>query len=393
MLAVSAESWQVGSTKIFIKTDMNEKLEILLSLRFSSAVRTIQRFWQWARANLKTIIIQKYSRRFVKRKQFRRACHSFLRIQSLFRGRRLLALFRKTRAFMIAIQKIARGKIGRRIARALKNPLNKMTYGELSDAIDAAETELQTAISTQQFELCDEIQARIKDLAAARKKLPPPEPVPTCRRDLDLLLLETNFALTSAKSAEPADSADIATLSARKARLLSLYPAFPVVEEIEEELLQTRADLEKSMAKKEFRKCGELQAKVKELSSMLERLTKEGVYKHALPLESLAEKLAVLEASLAASLQQSDFDKCDIIQADIDAIKVQIDRVSISESDLEVKLKKLYSEFEEARGLSNFRRMAMSRHSILELEVFKDKFEQKRKAEFRGFKIAATKVH
>ena len=95
MLNVHDESWQVGTTKLFIKRLMSEKLDRLLWVRYASSSRRIQRAWGRMRRSLAATNIQKIARKFLAVKKFKKIVQSTLKIQAVVRGRKYAKLHQK----------------------------------------------------------------------------------------------------------------------------------------------------------------------------------------------------------------------------------------------------------------------------------------------------------
>jgi myosin heavy subunit len=94
-LNVHGESWQVGTTKLFIKRVMSEKLDRLLLVRYTSSSRRIQRAWKKLRRNLAATAIQKVARKFIEVRKFKKIVKSTLKIQAVVRGRKYAKLHQK----------------------------------------------------------------------------------------------------------------------------------------------------------------------------------------------------------------------------------------------------------------------------------------------------------
>jgi myosin heavy subunit len=94
-LNVHDESWQVGTTKLFIKRVMSEKLDRLLLVRYTSCSRRIQRAWKKLRRNLAATAIQKVARKFIEVRKFKKIVKSTLKIQAVVRGRKYAKLHQK----------------------------------------------------------------------------------------------------------------------------------------------------------------------------------------------------------------------------------------------------------------------------------------------------------
>jgi myosin heavy subunit len=94
-LNVHDESWQVGTTKLFIKRVMSEKLDRLLLVRYTSSSRRIQRAWKKLRRNLAATAIQKVARKFIQVRKFKKIVKSTLKIQAVVRGRKYAKLHQR----------------------------------------------------------------------------------------------------------------------------------------------------------------------------------------------------------------------------------------------------------------------------------------------------------
>lgn len=95
-LNVHEESWQVGTTKLFIKKVMSEKLDRLLWVRKTFSIRCIQRMFRRVQAKLASILIQKYTRRFMAMINLKRSIKKIVLVQSLARRRKPVLSFKLT---------------------------------------------------------------------------------------------------------------------------------------------------------------------------------------------------------------------------------------------------------------------------------------------------------
>lgn len=142
-LGVGAEAWQVGTTKIFLRKEMSDKLERVLYVRLSGCCRIIQKFWRNVIARSLALKVQTKWRGRRERKLFNRLRASVLITQSLVR--RLLSARRyiKTRKSAVRIQAAIRGKLARINYRRLRNPYNNMDYFQLTDLINENNRKLE----------------------------------------------------------------------------------------------------------------------------------------------------------------------------------------------------------------------------------------------------------
>ena len=142
-LGVGAEAWQVGTTKIFLRKEMSDKLERVLYVRLSGCCRIIQKFWRHMIARSLALKVQTKWRGRKERKAFNRLRTSVLITQSLIR--RLLSARRyiKARKSAMRIQAVIRGKLARTNYRRLRNPYNNMDYFQLTELIQENNKKLQ----------------------------------------------------------------------------------------------------------------------------------------------------------------------------------------------------------------------------------------------------------
>jgi hypothetical protein len=119
------------------------------------------------------------------------------------------------------------------------------------------EEELEAAFATKNFSQCDALQDTIRDIQAARSKLPLPEVIPETRRELDLMLLEAKYTLDHTVAVH--DLVLSAKLELRIQQLESRKSTFCTVEERKVNLKAAVAALDDAMARKEFKRCAQLQ--------------------------------------------------------------------------------------------------------------------------------------
>lgn len=143
-LAVGAESWQLGATKIFIRRDMTEKLDRLLWVRMSSSCRIVQRAWRFKLATKVSILVQTAFRRRKARNAYRKLKKATLRLQTFVRQVRCVKSFRATVRALILLQSRVRVLLAKSMTRKLRNPYNRMSYEELSLLIKENSKKLDT---------------------------------------------------------------------------------------------------------------------------------------------------------------------------------------------------------------------------------------------------------
>jgi myosin heavy subunit len=311
MLSVSAESWQVGTTKLFIKRALSEKLDRLLWLRFTSSSRLIQRAWTSKQRHESARKVQSIVRRFVASRRYRRVRASVLKAQTFYRSRRTVRTYAATLRKVVKIQSLFRGKAGRILARHLHNPYNRMNYEQLSEALANAESELEAAFAKKDFASCDALEIAIKDIETARSKLPLPDVVPTNRRELELLTLEANYAI---EYAEEKSNEDMKMKFEGRLKLLDGYKhMFPTLEETKAMLAAANTELEQAMSKKEFKRCAALQDRVAQCEKMVQDAMTLTADSGRVPIVDLQKRKAEIEEEIASCVAAKKFDRVSII--------------------------------------------------------------------------------
>ena len=362
-LSASAESWQVGTTKIFLRSDMQEKLERLLALRYSSCVRIIQKFWQRTIQIKASVVINSRIRGYLARIRFFKCFQSILLFQTT--SRRFLALkLYKRRIFSVhMIQKYARGHIARRFTKKLRNPYLKCTCEDILAAIEAANAELDEALSSKQFFLCEGIQNRIKDMELALSLNSDPDAEPESRRALELQLLEEEYRLENALLLG-SGNAECLKIKDRMNRLNELKEMLPTVEEVRARKAKVDKEMEVAVAAKNFKRCAEVQKDVDSiLEQMEEVLLREGP---GLPssYEEFKQELERLNRTFQEEVDRKNFSQCERIQNEIDLLKAY----DLSPEEFIKKIDDLQSAFESAKSQSKFAEMAALSY---ELQIFR----------------------
>lgn len=103
-LTVAKTEWQIGKTKVFMRSHVHEPLEETRNKMLMS----------------KAILIQKIYRRYVARKEFLHIRSAVLKIQHAYKGWKLRIAFLRKRRAAVVIQSHLRGVFAREVAAALR---------------------------------------------------------------------------------------------------------------------------------------------------------------------------------------------------------------------------------------------------------------------------------
>eukprot|EP01034_Spumella_vulgaris_P022022 gene22022-28116_t len=356
-LKVSSESWQIGTSKIFMKREMGEKLGKLLALLLSGYARKIQRQWNHLLLRRAATKAQSLVRAFLHRRRFHLARKHITKLQTAYRGFRHAKAYKQQLKAVVHIQRVAYGRLARKLAKSLRNPYNRMTYQELTAALKKSEVDLKTAFEAKDFATCATLDGVIADIRTARAKLPLPDLIPANRKEVETYILEMMFAIEY--YVELQDYSLVPSFQARLFKMESFRATFPTSEEVTVELAAAKATLATAMSKKEFKKCGELQEKVTCLEAQLvaiEKSTNGELMRR--PLEDLRVMRDDFETRIAAAVEAKDFDLCDSIQSELDALLSVMVKRDLTREQADERRAAVHYEMKVSRETREFQRMA-----------------------------------
>ncbi|KDO28056.1 hypothetical protein SPRG_20216 [Saprolegnia parasitica CBS 223.65] len=313
MLNEGKDQWQMGSTKIFLKRSVAEKLKRLKMLREISAARTLQRGYHvWKRTQC-AIKIQSAVRSWRAQKELgllRSAAYTVMKMARGFAARskykRLIVVHRERVAAAVKIQAIARGFVIRQ--RDLLHPFAGLGAKELDARIKEIEAEIAVAAKKKQFDKCTSLQKDLDATLEARRLVRTPKEVDAeiaeLHDEMDALARQKKYAECSALQTK------LDALEAfRKAMPEDLSDLEPV--ELDARIEALNAELQAAMANRQFDACGAIHDRLDKLVAV--RKTKQT------PAEMDIE-IANLTVALQTSMAKKQFDKCASIQADLDAV-------------------------------------------------------------------------
>lgn len=135
-LHIPQTEWQVGKTKVFLRSLVHEPLEDARKQMISS----------------KAIIIQREWRRYHQRTRYAKVRAAVLRIQHAYTGWRLRIEFLRKRRACIVIQSHLRGLFAREVAAALREMRRVEEEMRKRERLEAERKERESQISQQQAE-------------------------------------------------------------------------------------------------------------------------------------------------------------------------------------------------------------------------------------------------
>lgn len=135
-LQIPQTEWQVGKTKVFLRSLVHEPLEDARKQMINSKAVLIQREW----------------RRYHQRIKYAKIRVAILRIQHAYKGWRLRIEFLRKRRACIVIQSHLRGLFAREVAAALREMRRVEEEMRKRERLEAERRERESQISQQQAE-------------------------------------------------------------------------------------------------------------------------------------------------------------------------------------------------------------------------------------------------
>lgn len=135
-LNIPQSEWQVGTTKVFLRSSVHEPLE--------DARKQV--------INSKAIVIQAVWRRYNQQKQYAKIRAAVLRIQHAYKGWKSRIDFLRKRRACILIQSHLRGVFAREVAAALREMRRVEEEMRKRERLEAERKEREKQISEQQAE-------------------------------------------------------------------------------------------------------------------------------------------------------------------------------------------------------------------------------------------------
>ncbi len=368
-LSVGKHDWQIGHTKVFIKSELAENLEALINIRVLCAARAVQRVWKRYVVACHVIRLQAFIRRVMCQRRFLRLKKRCVRIQAWYRCNRASKSFQETKRRIVFAQAICRGYIGRKNARDARDPYLKMTVKDLSSALEQTEKDLGVALGAKEFSKCAELQDRLHAIQRALKERAAGEKEGMChstgggmsRQELDIRILETRLKLDAAAKLRQF------SLCEKLKETLQAFEALaeqnPTLEDARGWLTKSRTDLDSAIERKDFRAAAELQSQCDKWEAEVRVLEEQYESEKCLTRVELEEAIQFIMVSIEKETAEKDFKKCAALQAKLEETQAALAALPTLLS-LREAVKSAEDELSQAQAGDDFRRIATAMLAI-----------------------------
>ncbi len=364
-LKAGKKDWQIGHTKVFIRSELAENLETLLNVRFLSAARTVQRAWKRYFLTCQTIKLQAFVRCVICQRHFLSLRRSCVMVQTFYRCYRASKSFRETKRQVILAQAICRGYIGRIRARDARDPYLKMSAKDLNNSMEQAEKDLDAALAAKEFAKCAELQDRLHAIQRALKGK-----ADSCetevdvyhstnegmsRIELDIRVLETELQLDAAAKAGKFSLCE--QLKEALHALEVLVKQNPTIEEARDQVTKARSDLSSSIERKDFRAAAELQSQCDKWEEKARNLEEQHESNKCPSRVEVEEAIQSITKSIEKETAAKNFKKCAALQAELEEAHATLAALPTLLS-LREAVKSTEDELSQAQAGDDFRRIA-----------------------------------
>ena len=261
-LKLTSEEWQIGHTKIFLKTQLMEQLNMMVNLKIRYSVRRLQRFGRKVAEERCGRLITAWAklRLVLRRKRKRRlAC---VTIQKVWRGYLEWKQFQIYVTSVICVQSLWRKYRAVQIADKLRHPYRDLTYEELLELESKWQSDLDACVKKAQFDAAGKLEQKLVPLREAI----------IANKPLTREIIDETCAQLESQLEELLQNKEYEACSSVKQKLddwLLKKKDFPTEEELQEEKMVLEDKLEDCIAKKSYQDAEKLR---KELDTIMVKL-------------------------------------------------------------------------------------------------------------------------
>ncbi|KAL7556939.1 hypothetical protein ACA910_005291 [Epithemia clementina (nom. ined.)] len=323
-LHVTDADWQIGHTKIFLRHELADKLERMTDLRVRTAARTLCRFTEKVvHTRLSKLLVAWVRFRLKMLKHYREAKAASL-VAAWVRRCKESSKYKKLQSAFIRIQAHRRRQLATQRVRKIRDPYCDMSFNDCKELLASEQIRLQEAVKSKKFRQAADLE---KKIAALEKAVEAKRPI--TRELLDSRINDLN------------------------------------------------AKLEDAVNRKAYTECGPLQEQLDELIAKREELPTE---------DELRAKVAAANEKVTIAANNKDFSTAAEAQAELDAAQQRLrdfladsqkelnDEATVdlmgfkSRAQLEVEIKSLSNQVQDAISAKNFSKASALQESIHERE-------------------------
>ncbi|KAL3823425.1 hypothetical protein ACHAXA_004300 [Cyclostephanos tholiformis] len=379
-LSLTEAEWQIGHTKIFLRTELASKLEVLAKLRRLSAARVIVKFGRKIAHSQAARILTAWMRfRLTLHRKHRRAVATS-KIASTYRMHKAHKSYKATLQSAVQIQCLIRMALARKRVRVLQDPYFDMSFKEL-DILHMEEVlRLENAVNVKDFKTAADIEKKLVPLKVAMESKRP-----LTRSILESFISEVESLLEDAVSRKA--FLECAPLQERLDKLIRQRADMPSIDELKEAVRLAEESVCHAAARRDFSGAAAAQAALEKANVRLEEaLRSEGVDDNKSvskndPGVNRFQSRGELEIAIAKAannindaIADKDFDKATKFQAEIEELE-SLRPTLPSVEELKFELSDVKAQMNDAIKRKNFKEADSLQKGI---EILEAKLESER---------------
>jgi myosin heavy subunit len=160
-LSLTEAEWQIGHSKIFLRTELASKLEVLAKLRRLTAARVIGKFGRRIAHSQADRFLTAWGKFRLTLHRNRRRAAATSKISSTYRMHKTLKSYKTTLQSVVQIQCLIRMALARERVRVLHDPYLGMSFNELDMLHKEEVLRLENAVNAKDFKTAADIEKKL----------------------------------------------------------------------------------------------------------------------------------------------------------------------------------------------------------------------------------------
>ena len=160
-LSITDADWQIGHTKIFLRRELANKLELLALLRVHAAARTLGRFGRFIAERRASMLLTAWGRLRLHMRRIYRERSAATIIQAAFLMTKQREQYKSMRFAAVKMQSYHRRNAAIKLANAMRDPYSGMTFAELKALYAEESARLDEAAERNDFKTAADIEAKM----------------------------------------------------------------------------------------------------------------------------------------------------------------------------------------------------------------------------------------
>jgi myosin heavy subunit len=157
-LNVTDADWQVGHSKVFLRRELADKLEILAKLKIQQAARTIGRFGRMVAEDRASSLLTAWGRCRVHMLRLYYARLAVARIYATYRMYKQQQCFNAIVFTAVKLQSLQRKAMAKEVAKKLRDPYGDMDFDQLEQVYVEMLSKLDEAVIQKQFQIAAQME-------------------------------------------------------------------------------------------------------------------------------------------------------------------------------------------------------------------------------------------